>query len=133
MRKYMCHAYKGAEIILSTTTQVTCILLLCNNARALTIQQSLFYTADAREVASFNIMAAKGVSDPGSKSLDSCIIHKITVRKGLQLTWPKLLNLKAFQFLSYSYAQSRQASKPTGQSQLYQSFKKSSLAPINFY
>ena len=89
----MCHAYKGAEIILSTTTQVTCILLLCNNARALTIPQSLFYTADAREVASFNIMADKGVSDPGSKSLDSCIIHKITVRKGLQLTWPKGLSI----------------------------------------
>lgn len=101
MRKYTWHAYKGAEIILSTITQVTCILLPYNmQRRALTIP-SHFFTLQMLGKFPALILAAKGVSDPGSKSLDSCVIHRVTVRKGLQLTWPKLLDLKVFQLLSY--------------------------------
>ena len=100
MSKYVCRAYNGAEIILSTMNQVRCILSLCNMQwRVLTIQQSLvshIFIADAREVASFNTMAAKGGSDAGSKSLDSCIIHRTTVREGRQLNWTEPLDLKAF-------------------------------------
>lgn len=81
MSKYMCRGNNGVWIILNYKIKSD-MLHAVKSTDYSAVTSITCFTIDVRKISTFNTMAANGDSDSGSKSLDSCIIHRTTVRKG---------------------------------------------------